>query len=132
MPSARPATTTARSTRAADSRAPSRRAPRPRTVSVRLPLSRIRWDRKFRTVMLVVLGLVGWIGVHGMLSLLATHAQAEQQLTLVQTLARQNRVLARQARLLTQPATIVADARALGMVRVGEQAYVVTGLPTGH
>jgi cell division protein FtsB len=99
---------------------------------MRLPLSRVRWDRKLRTAMLVVLMLVGWIGVQGILNLLATHAQAEQQLSLVQSLARANRALEAQERQLSQPATIVRDARALGMVRSNEQAYVITGLPSGH
>ena len=37
----------------------------------------------------------------------------------------------RAASSLTQPATIVRDARALGMVRPGERAYVITG-HSGH
>jgi cell division protein FtsB len=94
-----------------------------------MAVSRIAWDRKFRTVMLVVLGLVGYLGVRAGAELLSARAQAEQQKAIVQTLARQNRALERQQRQLRQPATIIRDARALGMVKAGERAYAVTGLP---
>ena len=43
-------------------------------------------------------------------------------------LPKQNRQLAQQ-QALNNPATILQDARALGMVRPGERPYVVTGLP---
>jgi cell division protein FtsB len=102
---------------------------RPRAVRPRMAISKIAWDRKFRTVMLVVLGLVGYLGVSGGLELLHTRAQAEQQQAIVQTLARQNRALEQQQRQLRQPATIIRDARTLGMVKAGERAYAVTGLP---
>ena len=58
---------------------------------------------------------------------LSTSAQAGQQQAIVNQLERQNAALVRQQRSLNQPATIVRDARALGMVRHGEQAYVLTG-----
>jgi cell division protein FtsB len=63
------------------------------------------------------------------LSLLSTHAQAAQQLTIVHRLQRENARLERQRASLNDPATIERDARALGMVRPGERPYVVTGLP---
>lgn len=82
--------------------------------------------------MLCVLALVGWIGMKAMLALVATHAQAQQERSLVASLQRQNRALEQQQRQLQQPRTIISDARALGMVRAGEKAYVVTGLGDGH
>ena len=96
-----------------------------------LPLSRIKWDRAGRIAMLVVLTLVAYLGIKGMLTLMSTRAQAEQEQAIVHTLARQNRRLEQQKRSLTQPATIMKDARALGMVRAGERSYSVTGL-SGH
>jgi cell division protein FtsB len=126
MPSARSATSAAR---AAGAQRPRTRPTRPRRVDPFPTLSRVRWDRKFRTVMLIVLALVGYIGAEGVSSLLASRAQAQQEQAIVHTLARQNRRLEQQARALTQPATIVSDARALGMVRAGERAYAITGLP---
>ncbi len=132
MPSARTATR-ARSARrpdraAARVHAPANRA-RPQSVPLRLPISRIKWDRAGRTVMLVVLGLVAYLGIKGMLTLLSTHAQAEQQQAIVRTLARQNKRLEQLQRSLSQPATIIRDARSLGMVKAGERSYSVSGLP---
>ena len=48
---------------------------------------------------------------------------------MVHKLIRSNASLTRQVKSLNDPATIVADARALGMVRNGEKPYVVLGLP---
>jgi cell division protein FtsB len=134
MPPARPATSAASANSARRARAPQpRQKPparifRPRSVGVSGPLSRIRWDRKFRTVMLLVLLLVCWLGVQALEDLLAAHSQAAQQQALVQSLARQNHRLEAEQQALTQPATIINDARSLGMVRSGERSYVVTGL----
>jgi cell division protein FtsB len=131
MPPARPATSAAsaaRGARTARSKAPER-AFGPRGVNARLPLSRVQWDRKFRTTMLVVLALVGYIGVKGGLTLISVRAQAEQQQQIVRTLARQNRQLLQMQRSLGQPATIIRDARSLGMVRAGERSYAIVGLP---
>ena len=65
------------------------------------------------------------------LALLSVRSQADQQHAIVQQLAQQNSGLERQQRELNQTATIISDARALGMVKQGERPYVVTGLP-GH
>jgi cell division protein FtsB len=81
--------------------------------------------------MLLVLGLVGWVGARAGMELLRTRAQASQEQALVAKLARQNRQLQRQAQSLNDPETIVRAARGLGMVRAGERSYVITGLP-GH
>ncbi|HET9720293.1 MAG TPA: septum formation initiator family protein [Solirubrobacteraceae bacterium] len=96
-----------------------------------MPLSRIKWDRAGRIAMLLVLGLVAYVGIKGMLTLLASRAQAQQEQAIVHTLARQNRHLEQLQRSLGQPATIMRDARALGMVKAGERSYSVTGL-SGH
>jgi cell division protein FtsB len=136
MPPARSATSAARATRA--SSVPRTQSPRarttarpsaPRTVPPRLYLSKIKWARKFRAVMLVVLAFVGWLGVQGAMTLIATRAQAEQQQAIVHQLAAQNRRLAAEQDALSQPTTIVRAARSLGMVRANERAYAVTGLP---
>lgn len=95
---------------------------------MRLPISRIQWDRACRTVMLLVLVLVAYLGIQGMITLLSTHSQAEQQLAIVRTLARQNKHLEQLQHSLTQPSTIIRDARSLGMVKAGERSYSVTGL----
>ena len=78
--------------------------------------------------MLVV--VIGLYAQHT-LSYLATRAQASQQQAIVNRLAAQNATLAHEQRALTQPATIVSQARALGMVRPNERPYVITG-HSGH
>lgn len=75
-------------------------------------------------VFTVVIGLY----VQHTLSYLSTRSQAQQQLAIVETLARQNRALVKEQKSLGDPATIVHDARVLGMVRPGERPYVITGL----
>lgn len=98
---------------------------RPRPVSHRLPISKVGWDRKFRLVMVLVFGLVGWIGLKAGLSLMAARTQAAQEAGLVTSLKAQHRLLLERERALHQPATIMRDARHLGMVLSGERSYVV-------
>jgi uncharacterized protein HemX len=115
-------TSAARTARSARSR---EEATRPRQVARRLPVSKVGWDRKFRLVMVLVFGLVGWIGLKAGLALMAARAQAVQQADVVTSLEAQHRRLLAQERALHQPATIMRDARQLGMVLAGERSYVV-------
>ena len=87
-------------------------------------MSKIGWDRKFRIVMLVVVAMVGWIGLKASLALLAARAQAAQETSLVSSLERQHRQLLGKERALHQKATIMRDARQLGMILAGERTYV--------
>ncbi len=98
---------------------------RPRAVARRLPVSKVAWDKKFRIVMMVVLGLVAWIGLKAGLALMAARSQASQEVSLVSSLQSQHRRLVAQEQALHQPATIMRKARQLGMVRIGERSYVV-------
>ena len=74
----------------------------------------------------VVIGLY----VEHTLSYINTRAQANQQQAIVSRLSRQNAALLREQKSLSDPATIVSEARQLGMVRAGEQPYVITH--SGH
>jgi cell division protein FtsB len=98
---------------------------------VRPPL-RIRWERVGRVVLLVVLVAVVGLYVQQGLTYLSVRSQANQQLSIVKQLSRQNAGLRQQQRQLNDPGTIVRDARALGMVRPGERPYAVSGLPKGN
>jgi cell division protein FtsB len=124
MPSARPAT--------APPRRHSRTTPptRPRRVPARGLRGRVRWDRVGRVSLLVVLCVVGGLYVQQGLAYLSVRSQANHQRVIVQQLSRSNASLRAQERALNSPATILRDARALGMVRVGEHPYEVTGLPS--
>jgi cell division protein FtsB len=122
MPPARPAT--------AEPRRHPRPAPRKRPrVIARPPLLRVRWERVGRIGLLVVLAIVVGLYVEHTLSYVATRSQANQQQAIVTRLTHQNAALARQERSLDNPATIVSQARALGMVRPNERPYVITGQP---
>jgi cell division protein FtsB len=124
MPSARPAT--------APSRRHSRTVPprsRPKRVAPRGLRARVRWDRVGRVSLLVVLCVVAGLYVQQGMAYLAVRSQANHQRAIVQQLSKSNASLHAQQRALSDPATILRDARALGMVRVGEHPYEVTGLP---
>ncbi len=93
------------------------------------PLRRVRWDRVGRVGLLVVLAVVAGLYVQQALAYLSVRSQARQQHAIVQQLQRQNAALNAQQRSLKDPATVQREARALGMVRMGEHPYVITGLP---
>jgi cell division protein FtsB len=65
------------------------------------------------------------------LSYFSTRAQAASQAAIVARLTRENAALARTQRSLSDPATIIAEARALGMVRPNERSFVIVG-HSGH
>jgi cell division protein FtsB len=98
---------------------------RPRQVSQRLPFSKIGWDRKFRIVMVVIVGMVAWIGLKAGLALVGARDQAAQETSLVVSLQKQHRQLVAQEKALHQRGTIMRDARQLGMIQVGERPFVV-------
>jgi cell division protein FtsB len=125
MPSARPATAAPRR----HSRTAPPRARGPRAIPARALRDRIRWDRVGRLSLLVVLCVVGALYVQRGLAYFSVRSQADQQAAIVKQLQRQNASLRAQQRSLNDPTTILRDARALGMVRVGEHSYEVTGLP---
>ena len=125
-----PARSSAAQTRPRTEARPHRTPPRPQRVVLRDPFARLRWDRVGRVAMLVVLTIVALLYAQHILAYLSTRSQAERQLSIVQTLARQNRALLAEQKALSDPATIQRDARALGMVKRGERAYVITGLPS--
>jgi cell division protein FtsB len=77
-----------------------------------------------------VLGVVAGLYVQQGLAYLTVRSQAGRQRAIVHQLTQSNASLRAQQRSLNDPATILRDARALGMVRVGEHPYEVTGLPS--
>jgi cell division protein FtsB len=122
MPSARSSAAPRRQPR--PSRPP---AGRPQRLIVRGPKLRVRWERVGRIGLLFVLAVVVALYVEHTVSYFQTRAQAERQQATVTTLQRQNTALIRQQKSLSNPATIISQARALGMVRPGEQPYAITG-----
>ncbi len=112
-----PASSQLRRAYRADTPGPRGHVPRPQAVGQRLPISKVGWDRKFRLVMVHRVRLVGWIGLKAGLALLSARSQAAQEISLVSSLKAQHRRLVAQEKALHQPATIMRDARQLGMVR---------------
>jgi cell division protein FtsB len=92
---------------------------------------RVRWDRVGRIGLLVVLAVVAVVYIQDALSYFSTRSQAEQQQAIVQRLTRANAQLVREQKALSNPATIVQDARQLGMVKAGEHSFVILGM-RGH
>ncbi|HJS93396.1 MAG TPA: septum formation initiator family protein [Solirubrobacteraceae bacterium] len=123
MPSARTATAPRRRQ---SRRTTSSRSRRVATLALR---NRVRWDRVGRVGLLVVLCVVAGLYVQQGLAYLSARSQAGRQQAIVQQLKASNASLRAQQRSLNNPATILRDARALGMVRVGEHPYEVVGLP---
>ena len=78
--------------------------------------------------MILVVGLIGWIGLKAGLALIAAHAQAAAETRLVVSLQHQHSALLAQERSLYQKATIIREARRLGMVAAGERPFVVVNL----
>jgi cell division protein FtsB len=89
-------------------------------------MSRIRWDRATRVGLVVVVALLAYLWISGLSSLISHHSQAAQGLSQVEQLSRQNAALVSEEKALHDRATIVADARKLGMVKAGEQSFIVT------
>lgn len=90
--------------------------------------SRIRWDRFGRIALVLVLFavLVSYIGptMHVFESWRESRA-ADGQLAALKV---ENEKLSRQANELSKDSAAIAEARKLGMVAPGEQAYVIDGL----
>ena len=111
----------------------SRRAPRPSPalswVNGRAQIQRVRWDRVGRVALVIVLAVVALLYIQHAVSYLQARGEANHQQAIVKRLEQANAALVRRQKQLNDPATIVKDARELGMVWMGERPYSVNGLP---
>jgi cell division protein FtsB len=80
--------------------------------------------------MLGVLLAIAYLYLSAALALLSTWRESRRDHAQVVALERESRVLAREHAALISQGTLESEARRLGMVRSGEQAYVVSGLPS--
>ena len=92
-------------------------------------LERIRWDRLGRWALLGVLALVLYLYVGPAVSWVTTYGDSKAKQAEVAELRAENARLRERRRALQDPAALEAEARRLGMVRAGERAYVIEGLP---
>jgi len=76
-------------------------------------------------VLVALVYLYASAGVH----MLSTWRQSRRDNAAVATLEREHHALVRQREALTAPGTLETEARQLGMMKSGEQPYVINGLP---
>ena len=100
----------------------------PRTMAARRAAT-VRWDRVGRFALLLLLGVVLLLYVNPALNYIETWQAANSKRSQLDRLQAENKRLGARKRALREPATLEHEARALGMVRPGERAYVIKGLP---
>jgi cell division protein FtsB len=81
--------------------------------------------------MLCVLAALLYLYLGAGLKMFTTWRQAQRDERTVSVLQREHTRLERQRAYLVRPETVELQARRLGMVKAGEQPYVVGGLPGG-
>lgn len=114
---------------AATARSRTRSRPTRRRTSSRPAMAGVRWDRVGRVTLLIVLGGILLLYVGPALSYVQTWREANAREAEVRALQREHARLVARRRALREPRSLVREAMKLGMVRRGERAFVVEGLP---
>jgi len=96
------------------------------------PAVGVRWDRVGRVALLVVLAGVLLLYVGPLRSYWETWRESKSRAAEVRVLEVENQRLLDRRRELRDPRALEREARSLGMVREGERAFVVQGLPKGR
>ena len=91
--------------------------------------TRIRWDRLGRWALLFVLGLVLYLYIGPARNWVSTWSEARQKREEVATLRAENERLQARRDDLRRASSLEREARRLGMVKAGERAYIIEGLP---
>jgi cell division protein FtsB len=99
-----------------------------RTLAARRAAT-VRWDRVGRVALLLLLGVVLLLYVNPAINYVQTWQNANAKRSEVDRLQAENKRLSARKAALKQPAMLEREARALGMVKPGERAYVIKGLP---
>jgi cell division protein FtsB len=79
--------------------------------------------------MLGVMIVIAYLYLSAGVRLLSVWSESKRDRAQVRVLERQNHVLHQQHAAVASPGVVQAEARRLGMIRRGEQAYIVSGLP---
>jgi cell division protein FtsB len=90
----------------------------------------VRWDRLGRIAMLGVMVAIVYLYLSAGVRLFSAWGESKRDTAQARALERQNRALQQQHAALSSPGTVQAEARRLGMIRRGEQAYIVGDLPS--
>lgn len=107
-----------------------RPGPRPIAVPGRGP--NIRWDRVGRCALLLVLITIVGLYVGPSLSYFSAWRESRARQAVVTKLEREQQRLKARRDSLRSPRVLEQEARRLGMVKPGEQAYVIGNLPTSR
>jgi cell division protein FtsB len=91
--------------------------------------ARIRWDRLGRWALIFVFLLVVYLYLGPARAWVGAYAQAKDKRREVAVLRAEHARLEARVRELRSPAALEREARELGMVKAGERAFVVRGLP---
>ena len=89
----------------------------------------MRWDRLGRVAMLCVLVALAYLYLSAGVHMFSTLRQSRHDRATLAALEREHTTLARQRETLGSREALEAEARRLGMMKKGEQPYVVSGLP---
>ncbi|MBX5470402.1 MAG: septum formation initiator family protein [Thermoleophilaceae bacterium] len=109
-------------------RAP-RRSPRPARATRRAPRGGIRWDRVGRLWLLLVLGVILLLYISPLHRFVTQSRTAGDRRSELRALEAENKRLRRGIAQLRSPGAVEREARELGMVKVGERAYVIENVP---
>lgn len=91
--------------------------------------TRVNWERLGRIALVVVLFAVLASYLNPVVNFVQTWHDARTGKEHLVELQRENAALKQRSRALSDPAVLVREARKQGMVRPGEQAYVIGDLP---
>ena len=91
--------------------------------------TRIRWDRLGRWALLFVLALVIYLYIGPARTWVSTWNEARSKRGEVATLRAENDRLKAHRDDLRRESALEREARRLGMVKAGERAYIIEGLP---
>ena len=99
------------------------------SLAARRPSSRIRWDRVGRIALLCVLAFIVYLYIGPARSWITAYGEAKDRREQVAKLQARNAVLRGREQRLKRRTVLELEARRLGMVKAGERAYGVQGLP---
>jgi hypothetical protein len=94
-----------------------------------MAMARVRWDRLGRAAMLCVSVALLYLYLSAGVHMLSTWRQSNHDSAVVATMRDEHTLLSRQHEILGKQSTLEAEARQLGMMKKGEQPYMVGSLP---
>lgn len=94
-----------------------------------VPTSRIRWDRVGRIALIAVLLFILALYIRPLAGYYSSWQEAKAKRAEVEQLRKENRELRARRAALSSPKALEQEARRLGMVKAGERAYSIKGLP---